>query len=154
MGPEYTDAEKEFRVLYDALRARGLPFDRPGTYNNAHDGDMQISLFGGKYLVIAKSAKHPERLVGEGFNGVVMAEAAKQRERTWTKYIRPMLADFRGWSLFSSTPEGKNWFYDLWMRGQSEVDDEWESWRMPSWATRSCTRSAPRTQRWRHFVAT
>jgi hypothetical protein len=133
VGPEYTDSEKEFRVLYDALRAQDAPFDRPGTYNNPHDGDMALSMYGGKFIVMAKSAKHPERLVGEGLNGVIMAEAAKQKQVTWTKYIRPMLADYRGWSLFSSTPEGKNWFYELWLRGQSEVDDEWESWRMPSW---------------------
>lgn len=133
VGPEYTDSEKEFRVVYDMLKARGFPFDRPGTYYSAHDSDMQLSLFGGRFLILGKSAKHPERLVGEGLNGVIMAEAAKQRERTWTKYIRPMLADYRGWALFSSTPEGKNWFYDLWMRGQSEVDGEWDSWRIPSW---------------------
>lgn len=133
VGPEYTDSEKEFRVVWNTLKARGVPFDRPGSYYSAHDSDMQLSCFDGKFLVLGKSAKHPERLVGEGLNGVVMAEAAKQRETTWTKYIRPMLADFQGWSLFTSTPEGKNWFYKLWMRGQSEVDDEWESWRMPSW---------------------
>lgn len=133
VGPNYTDAEKEFRVLYNELSKSGAPFDRPGTYNNPHDGDMQISMFGGKFIVIAKSAQHPERLVGEGLNGVIMAEAAKQGERTWTKFIRPMLADFGGWSLHTSTPEGKNWFYESWMRGQSEQHSDWESWRMPSW---------------------
>jgi hypothetical protein len=133
VGPEYTDSEKEFRVVWNTLKARGVPFDKPGSYYSAHDSDMQLSCFNGKFLVIGKSAKHPERLVGEGLNGVVMSEAAKQRESTWTKYIRPMLADYKGWSLFTSTPEGKNWFYNLWMRGQSEVDEEWESWRMPSW---------------------
>jgi hypothetical protein len=133
VGPEYTDSEKEFRVLWDTLKARGVPFDRPGSYYSAHDADMQLSCFNGKFMVLGKSAKHEERLVGEGLNGVVMAEAAKQRERTWTKFIRPMLADYKGWALFSSTPEGKNWFYKLWMRGQSAVDDEWDSWRMPSW---------------------
>lgn len=133
VGPEYSDSEKEFRTVYNALRSRDAPFDRPGTYYNAHDSDMQISMYGGKFIIIGKSAKHPERLVGEGLNGVIMAEAAKQREWNWTKFIRPMLADFGGWSLFTSTPEGKNWFYDLWMRGQSEEDAEWESWRMPSW---------------------
>lgn len=133
VGPNYTDSEKEFRVLYNALKKLDAPFDRPGTYNNPHDGDMQISLFNGRFIVMAKSAQHPERLVGEGLNGVIMAEAAKQRERTWTKFIRPMLADFNGWSLHTSTPEGKNWFYESWMRGQSEEHSDWESWRMPSW---------------------
>lgn len=133
VGPNYTDAAKEFRVAYNALEMMQAPFDHPGTYNNERDGNMQISLYGGKYLVKAMSAQHPERLVGEGLAGVIMAEAAKQKESTWSKYVRPALADFRGWSLFPSTPEGKNWFYDLWMDGQSEDDNGWASWRMPSW---------------------
>lgn len=134
VGPEYTDAEKEFRKHYDALKRVDAPFDKPGTYYDPHSGDLQLSMYGGKYLVLGKSAKHPERLVGEGINGVIMAEAAKQRERTWTKFIRPMLADFKGWSLHSSTPEGKNWFYELWLRGQDPSNPAWESWRIPSWA--------------------
>jgi hypothetical protein len=133
VGPNYTDSEKEFRKHHDALKRIGAPFDKPGTYYDAHAGDMQISMFEGKYLVLGKSAAHPERLVGEGLSGVIMAEAAKQKERTWTKYIRPTLADFRGWSLHTSTPEGKNWFYDLYMRGQDPHDENWASWRFGSW---------------------
>lgn len=133
VGPEYTDSEKEFRWLYDRLKSKDAPFDRPGTYYNAHDSDMQLSLYGGKFLVLGKSARHPERLVGEGLNGVIMAEAAKQRETTWTKYLRPTLSDFMGWSLHTSTPEGRNWFYDRWVAGQSEENEDWESWRRPAW---------------------
>lgn len=134
VGPNYTDSEKEFRVMYNALKKVGAPFDKPGTYNDPHGGDMQVSLYGGKFIVIAKSAAKPESLVGEGLNGVIMAEAAKQKESTWTKFVRPMLSDFGGWSLHTSTPEGKNWFYESWMRGQSEDADDWESWRMPAWS--------------------
>lgn len=133
VGPNYTDSEKEFRKHYNAMKAMGFPFDKPGTYYDAHSGDMQISAFQGRYLVLGKSAAHPERLVGEGLSGVIMAEAAKQKERTWTKYIRPTLADFRGWSIHTSTPEGKNWFYDLYMRGQDPADLAWESWRFGAW---------------------
>lgn len=133
VGPNYTDSEKEFRVLYNALSKLGAPFDRPGTYNDPHAGNMQLSLYGGKFLVIAKSAAKPESLVGEGLNGVIMAEAAKQKETTWTKFIRPMLSDYNGWSLHTSTPEGKNWFYENWMKGQSAHESDWESWRMPAW---------------------
>ncbi len=133
VGPEYTDSEKEFRKHYDALKRVDAPFDKPGTYYDAHASDMQISLYKGKYLVLGKSAARPERLVGEGLNGVIMAEAAKQKERTWTKFIRPMLADFRGWSIHSSTPEGKNWFYELYMRGLDPNNEAWRSWRFPAW---------------------
>jgi hypothetical protein len=133
VGPNYTDAEKEFRYAYNGLKRIGAPFDRPGTYNDPHGGDMQISLYGGKFIVIAKSAQYPERLVGEGLNGVIMAEAAKIKPAVWTKFVRPMLADFNGWSLHTSTPEGRNWFYDNWDRGQSALEPDWQSWRMPSW---------------------
>lgn len=133
VGPEYSDSEKEFRVLYNDLSKLEVPFDRPGTYNNPESGDMHISLWGGTFEVHAKSAKYPQTLVGEGLSGVIMAEAAKLKERVWTKYVRPTLADFRGWSIHSSTPEGKNWFYRMWQRGQDPNDPSWDSFKMPSW---------------------
>lgn len=133
VGPEYTDAEKEFRVVYNTLKKMDMPFDRPGTYNNPLGGDLHISLFGGLYQVHGKSAKYPDSLVGEGLSGVIMAEAAKLKERVWTKYIRPTLADFQGWSIMCSTPEGKNWFYRAWQAGQDPTRPDWASWRYPSW---------------------
>lgn len=133
VGPEYTDSEKEFRKHYNMIKKLDIPMDKPGTYYDAHSGDMQLSLFKGRYLVLGKSSKHPERLVGEGLNGAVMAEAAKQKESTWSKYIRPTLADYGGWSIHASTPEGKNWFYENWMAGQDTTNEDWQSWRIPSW---------------------
>jgi hypothetical protein len=133
VGPEYTDSEKEFRVLWNDLKRLKVPLDKPGSYNNPQSGEMMISLWDGTFVVHAKSAKYPGTLVGEGLSGVIMAEAAKIKRLVWTKYIRPTLADVRGWSLFNSTPEGKNWFYDLWRAGQDPSRGDWESWRMPSW---------------------
>lgn len=133
VGPEYSDAEKEFRVIYNDLDRLEVPFDRPGTYNAPWAGQMDISCFGGLFQVHAKSAKYPGTLVGEGLSGVILAESAKLKPSVWHKYIRPTLADFRGWSIFDTTPEGKNWLYELWQRGQDPNDVEWDSWRMPSW---------------------
>lgn len=135
VGPEYSDSEKEFRVLWNDLERLGANehFDKPGSYYNPEAGEMVVSMFGGKFLVHAKSAKYPGTLVGEGLSGVVMAEAAKLKRSIWVKYIRPTLADFKGWSLWLSTPEGKNHFYEAWQRGQDPEQVQWESWRMPSW---------------------
>lgn len=135
IGPSYTDSEKEFRVMWNRLEKLGLKpyFDKPGSYNNPQVGDMQLSLWGGRFLVMAKSEKHPDSLVGEGLAGAILAEAAKLKERTWNKLIRPTLADFEGWSLMTSTPEGKNWFYEMWKRGQDPTRPDWSSFRMPSW---------------------
>jgi hypothetical protein len=133
VGPEYSDAEKEFRVIFNALERLGFAFDHPGTYNTPESGNMQISLWDRRFIISAKSAKYPETLVGEGLSGVVFSEAAKLKPSVWTKYIRPTLADFNGWSQFGSTPEGKNWFYDLWMVGQDPERADWASWRAPAW---------------------
>ena len=136
VGPSYTDSEKEFRVMWNELVSAGLKdhFDKPGSYNNPESGMMTLSLWNGRFIVQAKSERRPDGLVGEGLSGVILAEAAKLKERTWTKVIRPTLADFNGWSLMTSTPEGKNWFYDMWRRGQDPNRPDWSSFRMPSWA--------------------
>lgn len=134
VGPQYTDSEKEFRAFYNACKALKMPFDKPGTYYDAHGGDMQVSLWGGAFLLTGQSAKYPEHLVGEGLHGVLMAEAAKMKELIWDKFIRPTLADYRGWAKFGSTPEGRNWYYDLWRKGQPGGDPNWRSFRFPSWA--------------------
>jgi len=133
VGPEYSDAEKEFRVAWNVLNRLEVPFDRPGSYNSPLDGNMHISLWDGTFQIHAKSAKYPDTLVGEGLHGVIMSEAAKIKERVWIKHIRPTLNDFRGWSIHSSTPEGRNWFYENYQRGQDPTKPDWESWRMPAW---------------------
>lgn len=129
-----SDAEKEFRVLWDVLEKRlRVPFDRPGSYNNPESGQMSISLWDGTFQVHAKSSKYPDSLVGEGLSGVIMSEAAKQKPSVWIKYIRPTLSDFNGWSLHTSTPEGKNHFYEKYQWGRDPGMPDWMSWRMPAW---------------------
>lgn len=136
VGPEYSDAEKEFRVLWSDLQKLGCEkyFDHPGTYYNPESGQMHLSMYGGKFQVHCKSAKYPNSLVGEALEGVILAEAAKLKPSVWHKYIRPMLADYKGWALMTSTPEGRNWFYDLYSMGQNPAFADWWSVRMPSWA--------------------
>lgn len=133
VGPEYSDAEKEFRVFWDAMERLNFKMDRPGSYNNPLSGEMRVQLFGGRFVVHAKSAKYPGTLVGEGLSGVVYSEAAKLKPSVHDKFIRPTLADFGGWAFFGSTPEGRNWFYDYWVTGQDSRRLDWGSWRVPSW---------------------
>ena len=46
-------------------------------------------------------------------------------------YLRPTLSDRKGRAIFITTPEGYNWVYDLYLKGQS--DHEWLSFNSPSW---------------------
>jgi hypothetical protein len=133
VGPTYSDSEKEFRVVWNALERLDVPLDHPGSYNNPESGQMRISALNGRFIVHAKSAQYPQTLVGEGLSGVVLSEAAKLKPSVWIKYLRPTLADFGGWTYFGSTPEGRNWFYDLWAVGQDPARTDWASWRAPAW---------------------
>ena len=97
VGPNYSDSEKEFRVIWNWIRKLEIPMDK-GSYNSPETGQMRISLWDNAMEIVAKSAQNPERLVGEGLSGVILSEAAKLKESIWFKYIRPTLSDFGGWS--------------------------------------------------------
>jgi hypothetical protein len=133
VGPTYDLGEKEFRVVWDDLIIRqqlGRDKRIKKAYNK-RSGDMYIEFPWGTRLEV-RSATHPETLVGEGLSGAIMSEAAKHSKVTWERYIRPALADRRGWATFPTTPEGRNWYYDLWLLGM-KGEEEFASWRFPSW---------------------
>lgn len=46
-------------------------------------------------------------------------------DSTWTKIIRPALSDLEGEALFVSSPDGRNWFYDLYNSAQKGEDEDW-----------------------------
>lgn len=134
VGPTYDLAEREFRVIWDDLiigQKLGQDKRIKKSYNK-RSGDMTIEMPWGT-LLEAKSAEHPERLVGEALDYVIMSEAAKHKPETWTKYIRAALSDKRGGASFPTTPEGYNWLYDLWQYGKDPERTNWEAWRFPSW---------------------
>lgn len=80
--------------------------------------------------ITVKSAQEPDSLRSVGLDGMVMDEAAFAEEECWTDSLRPALADKQGWAMFISTPQGHNWFYDLFQFAGNE--DGWERWQRPS----------------------
>lgn len=137
VGPTYDLAEKEFRVIWDDLIV-GKAFGKDKRVKKAYTkrtGDMFIEFPWGTRLEV-RSADHPEFLVGEALDGVIMSEAAKQKKDTWERFVRPSLADRRGFADFPTTPEGFNWLYDEWRHGQDPSMPDYESWKFPSWANR------------------
>ena len=135
VGPKYTLAEKEFRIVYEnIIKKLGLSKDRRVKKSyNVNQGNMTIELPWGSVLEV-KSAERQDTLLGEGLSGVIMAEAARHTSDTWEQYIRPSLADKKGWAIFTSTPRGFNWFQGMWMFGQDRAKHPlYESWRLPSW---------------------
>jgi hypothetical protein len=135
IGPEYSDAEKEFRIVHDSLKALGVDKVSTKFLNNTENGNMHIRTRWG-FDLECRSARHPESLVGEGLDFVVMVEAGRHKRKMWGDYVRPALSDKRGWSFASGVPEGaseESLLYSLWNRGQDPSKKSWWSMRAPSW---------------------
>jgi hypothetical protein len=137
VGPQYSDADKEFGLVYDALRRAGVDRDSIKFQRNVDSGSLHIKTNWG-FELLGKSAAHPESLVGDGLDFALMVEAGRHKRRTWAQFIRPTLSDKRGWAIFTGVPEGKSensLLYSLYQRGltPSAQARGWRSWTMPSW---------------------
>ena len=73
----------------------------------------QITLFG---------VDSPDSMRGLYFDGLILDEYGMMPLKTFSEIIRPTLADRRGWCVFQGTPNGRNQFYDSWLRAQKDED--------------------------------
>ncbi len=93
--------------------------------------ERTIKFPGGGWVGI-RSADNPDTLRGEGLDLVIMDECAYMVKETWTEVIRPALSDKEGSALFISTPRGRNWFWDLWQKGELK-DKNWRNFTFTSY---------------------
>lgn len=80
--------------------------------------------------------EHPAKCGrGNHYARIVIDEAAHARHLrdAWEKTIIWTLADLDGDAWFISTPNGDNYFRDLYRRGEAGGDSDWVSHRAPSW---------------------
>jgi len=75
--------------------------------------------FGRGHLTIY-TADNDIGIRGEAFDLVVVDEAARIKEETYTDAIMPTLADRNGKAILISTPKGRNWFWREFERGRSD----------------------------------
>lgn len=122
VAPSYKMSEVGWRPL------RRIGAQIPGA--EPRQVDRQVILPSGGSVTV-RSADDPDSLRGEGLDFVVLDECAFIQERAWTEALRPALSDRRGRAMFISTPKGRNWFWLLWLRGQSD-DADWMSWQLPT----------------------
>jgi hypothetical protein len=66
------------------------------------------------------------------YKRIIIDEAAKvtKLQESWEEALRATLSDLVGDAWFLSTPKGRNYFYNLFMR--SEYEDDWQSWQLPT----------------------
>jgi hypothetical protein len=86
----------------------------------------------GERQVWFKSADNPDSLRSEGINVLWLDEGSQVSEDAWNLGLRPALMDKKGHAIFTGTPKGKNWYFQIWTRGQDPQQTDYKSWTFPS----------------------
>jgi hypothetical protein len=96
-----------------------------------NESEKTVFLTGGR-AVTFKSGQNYEDLRAETLDGCIIDECRQQHKNLWPMIIRPMLAKYKGWCDFYSTPNGYDWFYDL-NDEMASNPGEWADFHSPSW---------------------
>ncbi len=114
--------KRAWRLLGRRLRPAGAQI---------READKEIRVPNGSEIWL-RTAERPDSLSGEGVRGVVLDEFSMMPERVWSEFVRPTLADYRGWAMFIGVPKGRNWAFGLYQRGIDDKLPAWASWRLPT----------------------
>jgi PBSX family phage terminase large subunit len=87
-----------------------------------HHTQLKVTFINGSVLYF-KGADNPDSLRGRGITLAIFDEGAFVKPEVWTKIIRPALSDRQGKVILISTPNGFNWFKDIWDKG-----DDWSKY--------------------------
>lgn len=118
IGPTYAQAK---RIAWQYLKDYAEPYlARP-----PQESELKVTLKN-EGTIFVLGADNPDTLRGMYLDGTVNDEYAFWRPSVFTQIIRPALSDRNGWSVFASTPKGKNIFYDVHMDPKGRQDPkEW-----------------------------
>jgi predicted phage terminase large subunit-like protein len=99
---------------------------------SSHVNNLQITLINGSTISL-KGSDRPETMRGSSLKLVVLDEAAFMKPFVWEEILRPALADQKGSAVFISTPDGRSWFYDLYVYADQSDDEDWVAYHLTSY---------------------
>lgn len=83
------------------------------------ESELRVELFNGSWITLY-GADNPDALRGLYLDGAVLDEYGDSRPSLWGQVVLPTLVDRKGWAIFIGTPKGKNHFYDIHQRAESD----------------------------------
>lgn len=105
VGPTYSQAK---RVAWTYLK----DFAEPYLSKPPQEAELKVTLKNDATIHVL-GADNADSLRGMYLDGTVNDEYALFKPSVFSQVIRPALSDRNGWSVFVSTPRGKNLFYDV-----------------------------------------
>lgn len=128
VAPTFSQSKMVYRTLTSAARAGTAH----SAIRSASDTELRVEFINGQVFEF-KTGDNPDNLRGAGIRRAILDEAARLKREIYEEVIRPAVSDTHGRILFLTTPKGKNWFYELWLRGLDDSDPEFRSWKFPTW---------------------
>lgn len=127
VSPIYSQAKKVFSELVSAIADTGLTI-------SVNKSELFVSFINGS-VIYFRSGEREDSLRGYTLDYLIMDEAAYQKDAVWKTVLRPTTLVRGKKVLFISTPKGKNWFYEVAMRGYSEEYPKYKTYHATSYDT-------------------
>lgn len=129
VAPHHSLTEKVFRDVIKIATLNGfLPYFK--VFNNSDKKRYIKTLWGSE--IECKTADNEKSLVGDELDLLIIDEGSKLKESAWDQHLLPTLADRKGRVFIITTPQGKDWVYRLYERGQEKNDPDFESFNFAS----------------------
>jgi len=86
-------------------------------------------------VIEARSTSYDGKyLRGRAAHRIFVDEAAFIKDSIIKEVVLPMLTDWDGDLVLISTPNGRNYFYEMYQKGQKTENERTKSWQFPSYA--------------------
>lgn len=127
VAPYYGQAKD---IVWEPLKEELVNRNWITSSKNCNESLLTARLTNGNKITL-KGANNADSLRGSGVDFMALDEFQDIKPEAWSEVLRPMLSDTGGHALFTATPKGFNWAYDLYCRGQEDHDSYQANWR--SW---------------------
>ena len=122
VAPTYKQAKNiVWRILKEIV------FEYPEYIRQKNESELYIEFINGSRIEL-KGADKEDSLRGVGLDHVILDEFATMKKEAWLEVIRPALSDKKGTAMFIGTPDGFNYFYDVYQLGRDKKEAEYQSW--------------------------
>jgi phage FluMu gp28-like protein len=127
VSPVYSQSKKVFSELVNSIADSGLT-------SSINKSELQINFINGS-VIYFRSGEREDTLRGYTLNYLIIDEAAYIKDDVWMTVLRPTVLVNGKKVLFISTPKGRNWFYDLAMRGYNDDYPQYKTYHATSFDT-------------------
>jgi len=129
VAPNYELTDRTFEYVYNWVVIQKV-LGANAVKKASHTDQLRLIQMKNGSFVKGKSTSPTavDSLIGDQLDLLVLDEAARIPKKVWEEALEPTTLDRKGRVLFISTPRGRNWFYDLFLR-KDVVETFNKGWR-------------------------